>query len=216
MSPAEHWENVYGRKQPDRVSWFRPHLDQSLAFVARAGLALDAGIIDVGGGASTFVDDLINDGYARVTVNDISQTGLELARQRLGPGGATVQWLVGDITRLELPERAYDFWHDRAVFHFLKEPEERARYVAAVRRALKPGGHILVATFGPHGPERCSELDTMRYSGDQLHGQFGADFEKVDEVIELHPTPSGKQQEFVYCYCRLRQGQPAPPEKPQP
>ncbi len=201
---AEHWENVYSRKKPDQVSWFRPHLEQSLAYVARAGLGSDAALIDVGGGASTFVDDLITDGYARVTVNDISATGLDLARQRLGPRGATVQWLVGDITRLELPERAYDFWHDRAVFHFLREPDQRARYVAAVRRALKPGGHVLVATFGPHGPERCSDLDTMRYSGDQLHGEFGADFRKVDEVIELHPTPSGKQQEFVYCYCRLR------------
>ena len=204
MSAAEHWEDVYGRKKPDQVSWFRPHLDQSLAYVARAGLPLDAHLIDVGGGASTFVDDLIADGYRHLTVNDISATGLELARKRLGPAGEPVQWLVGDITRLQLPEQAFDFWHDRAVFHFLKDPDDRARYVAAVRRALKPGGHILVATFGPHGPERCSDLDTMRYSGDQLHGQFGADFKKVDEVVELHPTPSGKQQEFVYCYCRLR------------
>jgi ubiquinone/menaquinone biosynthesis C-methylase UbiE len=200
---AEHWEAVYGKKKPDQVSWFRPHLDQSLAYVARAGLEHDAALLDVGGGASTFVDDLISDGYSRLTVNDISATSLELARQRLGPRGASVRWMVGDITRLVLPERAYDFWHDRAVFHFLREAEERERYVAAVRRAVKPGGHILVATFGPHGPERCSDLDTMRYSADQLHGQFGADFKKVHETVEIHPTPSGKQQEFVYCYCRL-------------
>ncbi len=201
---AEHWEAVYGKKKPDQVSWFRPHLDQSLAYVARAGLEQDAALLDVGGGASTFVDDLISDGYRNLTVNDISATGLEVARQRLGANAAFVKWLVGDITRLQLPERAFDFWHDRAVFHFLKEADERQRYVAAVRRALKPGGHVLVATFGPHGPQRCSDLDTMRYSGDELHGQFGEDFRKVDEALELHPTPSGKQQEFVYCYCRLR------------
>lgn len=204
MTTAEHWEGVYGRKKPDQVSWFRPHLDQSLAFVARAALPREAAIIDVGGGASTFVDDLLSEGYSRVTVNDISATGLDIARKRLGPGGASVQWLVGDITRLELPEHAYDFWHDRAAFHFLRAPEDRARYVAAVRRALKPGGHVLVATFGPNGPERCSDLDTLKYSGDQLHSEFGGDFKKVHEVVELHPTPSGKEQEFVYCYCRLR------------
>ncbi len=114
-----------------------------------------------------------------------------------------MQWLVGDITRLELPRHAYDLWHDRAVFHFLREPEDRRRYVELVRHALKPGGHVLVATFGPHGPERCSDLDVMRYSGDELHGEFGGGFTKVNELTELHATPSGKQQEFVYCYCRL-------------
>lgn len=201
---AEHWEAVYGKKKVDQVSWFRPHLDQSLAYVERAGLPRDAGIIDVGGGAATFVDDLLGKGYSNLTVVDLSATALGIARDRLGERGATVKWLVGDITRLELPAHSFDFWHDRAVFHFLREADERARYVAAVRRALKPGGHIVVATFGPHGPERCSELDTMRYSGDQLHGEFGSEFKKVDELVELHPTPSGKQQEFVYCYCRLQ------------
>ena len=203
---SEHWEGVYGRKKVDQVSWFRPHLDQSLGYVERAALPVNAALIDVGAGASTFVDDLLDQGYSRITAVDLSATALDIARQRLGERGAGVHWLVGDITRLaELPARAFDFWHDRAVFHFLREPEERARYVAAVRRSLKPGGHIVVATFGPHGPERCSDLDTMRYSGDQLHGEFGAQFRKVDELIEQHPTPSGKQQEFVYCYCRLHE-----------
>jgi SAM-dependent methyltransferase len=201
---AEHWESVYGRKQVDQVSWFRPHLDQSLAYVERAALPLDAAIIDVGAGAATFIDDLLAKGYSRLTAVDLSATALDIARNRLGERGAGVKWLVGDITRLELPEKTYDFWHDRAVFHFLRDPDERARYVATVRRALKPGGHIVVATFGPQGPERCSDLDTMRYSGDQLHGEFGPGFKKVDELTELHPTPSGKQQEFVYCYCRLQ------------
>jgi ubiquinone/menaquinone biosynthesis C-methylase UbiE len=204
MSTTEHWDAVYGRKKVDQVSWFRPHLEQSLAYVDRAQLPRDAAIIDVGAGASTLVDDLLAKGFSQLTAVDLSATALELGRNRLGERGAAVTWLVGDITRLELPAQAFDFWHDRAVFHFLREPEERARYVAAVRRALKPGGHLVVATFGPHGPERCSDLDTMRYSGDELHDQFGGEFKKVDEVVELHPTPSGKQQEFVYCYCRLQ------------
>ena len=200
---TEHWEGVYDRKKADQVSWFRPHLEQSLAYVERAKLPPDAAIIDVGAGAATFVDDLLSRGFSRVTAVDLSSTALEIARNRVGER-PDVKWLVGDITRLELPAQAFDFWHDRAVFHFLREPQERARYVAAVRRALKPGGHIVVATFGPHGPQRCSDLETMRYSGDELHDEFGGDFQKVDELVELHPTPSGKEQEFVYCYCRLQ------------
>lgn len=199
-----HWESVYGRKKFDQVSWFRPHLEQSLAYVQRAGLAPDAAIIDVGAGASTFVDDLLDAGYSRLTALDLSSTALEVSRARLGARAGLVNWLVGDVTRLDLPARAFDFWHDRAVFHFLRDPADRARYVAQVRAALKPGGHLVVATFGPHGPERCSDLDTMRYSGDELHAQFGGEFRKVDELIELHPTPSGREQEFVYCYCRLQ------------
>lgn len=202
MSSA-HWEGVYGRKKSDQVSWFRPHLEQSLAYVERAGLPRDAAIIDVGAGASSFVDDLLSAGYSRLTALDLSATALAVAQERLGERAARVSWLVGDVTRLALPERSVDFWHDRAVFHFLRDPADRARYVAAARAALKPGGHIVVATFGPHGPERCSELDTMRYSGEQLHAEFGSQFRKIDERLELHATPSGREQEFVYCYCRL-------------
>ncbi len=200
---TEHWEGVYGRKKTDEVSWFRPHLEQSLSYIEGAGLARDAGLIDVGAGASTLVDDLLGKGYTNLTAVDLSAKALEVARNRLGERGDKVKWLVGDITRLELPRHAYDFWHDRAVFHFLREPEDRRRYVELVRHALKPGGHVLVATFGPQGPERCSDLDVMRYSGDELHGEFGGGFTKVNELTELHATPSGKQQEFVYCYCRL-------------
>lgn len=203
---AAHWEGVYGRKKPDEVSWYRAHLERSVAFVEKAALGRDASIIDVGGGASTFVDDLLARGQERVTVLDISATAVEVARQRLGPRGASVQWLVGDITRLTLPEHAYDFWHDRAVFHFLRESAERERYVAAVRRALKPGGHIIVATFGPKGPEKCSGLEVMRYSPDALHAEFGGEFEKVESLTEVHATPWGTEQEFVYCYCRVGGG----------
>lgn len=203
MSGSEHWEGVYTRKKVDQVSWFRPHLDQSLAHLERAALPKHASIIDVGGGASTLVDDLLDRGYANLTVVDLSARALELSRQRLGPRAADVQWLVGDVTQLELPAQAFDFWHDRAVFHFLREPEQRRRYVELVRHALKPGGHIVVATFGPNGPERCSDLDVCRYSADGIHAEFGGEFRKVGELLERHQTPSGKEQEFVYCYCRL-------------
>ena len=203
MSNAAHWESVYERKAVDQVSWFRPHLDQSLKYLDRLALPKDARLIDVGAGASTFVDDVLARGFTRPTIADLSSKALEVSKQRLGARAADVDWLVGDITTLELPERAYDFWHDRAVFHFLREPADRARYVAQVKRAVKPGGHVLIATFGPQGPQRCSDLDTMRYSGDELHAQFGGEFQKVDELLELHGTPSGKQQEFVYCLCRL-------------
>lgn len=201
---AEHWEATYTKKRPDEVSWYRPHLETSLSFLEKAGVAKDAGILDVGGGASTFVDDVVARGYSKVTVIDLSSAALETARSRLGERGRSVHWLLGDITRLELPRHEYAFWHDRAVFHFLREPEERSHYVSAVQRGLVPGGHIMVATFGPGGPERCSGLDVSRYSADELHAQFGGEFEKVESQVELHTTPGGSLQEFVYCLCRLQ------------
>ena len=151
MSEREHWEQVYGRKAPDQVSWYRLHLDRSLALIERAGLSENAEIIDVGGGASTLVDDLLDRGYSHITVLDLSSAALAAARERLGSRATSVSWLTGDITKIELPVQRFDFWHDRAVFHFLHDEQSRLRYVAAARRALKPGGHIVVATFGPTG-----------------------------------------------------------------
>lgn len=199
---GQHWEGVYARKAPDAVSWYRAHLEQSLSFVERAGLPRDGALLDVGGGASTFVDDLLERGYTNVTVLDVSGSALELSRRRLGPRAAQVKWLVADITRVELQAATWDFWHDRAVFHFLREPDARARYVAAASRALRPGGHALVATFGPRGPERCSGLEVVRYSADALQAAFGPGFELVGSTSELHVTPSGGEQEFTYCLLR--------------
>jgi SAM-dependent methyltransferase len=199
----EHWEGVYERKSAEQVSWYRPHLERSIAFIDKAGLALDAGIIDVGGGASTLVDDLLARGYCNVSVLDISTQAMDVARARLGAHADNVKWLAGDITRIDLPEHAYAFWHDRAVFHFLSDAEDRRRYVAAVRHALEPGGHIVVATFGPEGPERCSGLDVVRYNADGLHTEFGGEFQKVSSATEVHQTPWGSEQQFVYCYCRM-------------
>jgi ubiquinone/menaquinone biosynthesis C-methylase UbiE len=185
------------------MSWYRPHLERSLRFVEGAQLSPDSAILDVGGGVSTLVDDLLRRGYRNVTVLDLSESAIAQARARVGEGGRSVTWIVGDVTKVELPEHHFDFWHDRAVFHFLTDEVTRRRYVEAVRRALKPNGHIVVATFGPSGPERCSGLPVVRYSAEGIHGQFGNEFQKVGGESEIHHTPWGAEQEFVYCYCRL-------------
>jgi SAM-dependent methyltransferase len=203
MSDRRHWDTVYRTKTPDHLSWFRPHLDRSLAFLDAADLSPTAGVIDVGGGSSTFVDDILDRGYSNVTVLDLSEIALEAARARLGERASRVKWICADVTDAPLPDRAHDFWHDRAVFHFLRDPMARSRYVDAVRRSLKPGGHIVVATFGPHGPEKCSGLDVLRFTPETLHAEFGSDFAKVGSTTEMHTTPWGSEQEFVYCYCRL-------------
>jgi SAM-dependent methyltransferase len=137
-------------------------------------------------------------------VLDLSRTAIEAAKQRLRAAASRVHWIIGDVSAVALPEHAFDFWHDRARFHFLREPEARRRYVGAVRRALKPGGRLLVATFGLDGPERCSGLEVVRYDADRLHGEFGEGFLKLDSATELHSTPWGSQQQFVYCLCRSR------------
>jgi len=204
MAEREHWDAVYAGKASDRLSWYRPHLERSLALIEGAGLAKDATIIDVGGGTSTLVDDLLDRGYSGVTVLDISATAVAETQARLGARAREADWILADVTQCELPEHHFDFWHDRAVFHFLRELEARRRYVAAVRRAVKPGGHIVVATFAPNGPERCSGLDVVRYSADDLHGEFGSSFERVESYEEVHRTPWGREQEFVYCYCRIK------------
>jgi SAM-dependent methyltransferase len=204
MGEEEHWESVYGRKAPDQVSWYRRHLDRSLAFIEGARLTREAPIIDVGGGTSTLVDDLLERGYANVTVLDISAAAIASAKARLGAKAADVTWIVADITSVALPTGRYAFWHDRAVFHFLVAETDRRRYVATARAAVKPGGHVLVATFGPNGPERCSGLDVVRYSADELRAEFGSDFVKTASARELHTTPWAVEQEFVYCLFKLR------------
>lgn len=158
-------------------------------------------VIDVGGGESTLVDDLLRVGYRDISVLDISQAAVDATRQRLGAAGAVVNWWVADITQAELPGARYDVWHDRAVFHFLTDAAQREAYVRLVLRAVKPGGHVIVATFGPEGPTQCSGLDVMRYNADGLHSEFGAAFRLIESATELHQTPFGTTQQFLYCYC---------------
>jgi ubiquinone/menaquinone biosynthesis C-methylase UbiE len=198
-----HWERVYATKAPESVSWYRAHLETSLALIERAGVPRSASIIDIGGGESTFVDDLLLRGYKNLTVLDISQTAIEVTKKRLGSAAQNVRWIVGDIVEIELEPRAYDLWHDRAVFHFLTTPERRLAYVQQVTRAVKPGGHVIVSTFGPEGPTKCSGLEVMRYGAESLHGEFGGRFRLVESSKELHQTPFGTTQQFLYCYCRL-------------
>lgn len=202
MQSKDHWEQVYSTKTPSGVSWFQEHARQSVQLIRQTGVARDACIIDVGGGASTLVDDLLIEGYTKVTVLDLSQSALAASKSRLGQRGDDVSWLVGDITRVELPPHAYDVWHDRAVFHFLTAPAEREAYVQAVLRAVKPGGHVIVATFAEDGPEKCSGLPVMRYSADGLHAEFGAPFTLLQQEREEHQTPFGTVQKFIYCLCR--------------
>lgn len=203
MDPKAHWEKVYRTKRPNEVSWYRPHLEVSLQLIEEASPNRDAQIIDVGGGESTLVDDLLTRGYRNLSVLDVSLTALDVAKQRLGDSAHRVNWLCGDVTRIALTRHQYDVWHDRAVFHFLTEPTDRAAYVRQVARAVKPGGHVIVATFGPEGPTQCSGLNVVRYDPGALHSEFGASFQLVKHLTELHQTPAGSIQQFTYCYCNL-------------
>ncbi|MGE5757449.1 MAG: class I SAM-dependent methyltransferase [Sideroxydans sp.] len=202
MQPKDHWEKVYATKATDAVSWFQEHADLSLDLIKSTGAGKDAGIIDVGGGASRLVDDLVAEGYNDLTVLDLSAAALNAARQRLGAQQNKVRWIEADITQVNLPANRYDIWHDRAVFHFLTTPEQRAAYVRTVFRSVKPGGHVIVATFAEDGPLQCSGLPVMRYRPDELHDEFGEAFTLLKHQKEAHHTPSGNVQQFVYCYCR--------------
>ena len=205
MQKKAHWEQVYSTKEIDAVSWFQAHAELSVRLIHDTGVPLTAAIIDVGGGASTLVDDLLHNGYSRISVLDLSAAALAAARQRLGARAVAVQWLEANVTDVGLPSHAYDVWHDRAVFHFLTSPEERQAYVRTVLRAVKPGGHVIVATFAEDGPSQCSGLPVNRYSANQLHGEFckfGEPFTLLHHEKESHLTPLGTVQQFVYCYCR--------------
>jgi 2-polyprenyl-3-methyl-5-hydroxy-6-metoxy-1,4-benzoquinol methylase len=202
MDRQQHWEKVYGAKAPDQVSWFRPHLESSVAFIERSTQGNQAAaIIDVGGGASTLVDDLIERGFRNITVVDISQVALDVARRRLGNAAEIVHWLQADVTERPFSPHSYDVWHDRAVFHFLTNPEDRIAYVRNAASALKSGGHVIVSTFGPEGPAKCSGLDVVRYDAESLHREFGTRFRLVESAKELHETPFGTTQQFLTCYC---------------
>ena len=203
MDAKTHWEKVYTSKEPEEVSWYRPHLETSLALVERAAHSHSASIIDIGAGESTLVDDLLARGYENITVLDVSQTALEVTKKRLGLLAEQVKWIVADITQVELESFAYDVWHDRAVFHFLTSIEQRAAYVRNVAKTVKPGGYVIVSTFGPEGPTKCSGLEVMRYDAESLRDEFGAHFRLVESLKELHRTPFGTTQQFVYCYCKV-------------
>ncbi|QEE29043.1 class I SAM-dependent methyltransferase [Terriglobus albidus] len=197
MDLKEHWENVFKTKRPSEVSWYTPHLEHSLRWIRGEGLQKTAEIIDVGAGESTLIDDLLADGFTHLTALDLSASALAEVRHRLGAGAQSVTWVAGDVTEITLPEHHYDLWHDRAVFHFLVEQVRRERYVNEVKRALKAGGRILISTFGPEGPTRCSGLEVHRYDKDSLVAAFGEGFTLEDSELLMHETPTGKLQQFL-------------------
>src|SRR5687768_13101778 len=201
MDAQQHWERVYQSKEPEQLSWFQSQASLSLELIARWVPERDSHIVDVGGGASTLVDGLLSAGYSRITVLDLSGAALERARQRLGTVAAQLTWRQDDVLTAAIPATSVDVWHDRAVFHFLTDADDRARYIAQVRRALRPGGAVMVATFAEDGPARCSGLDVRRYSATELHNEFGPEFQLLESRREEHRTPSGALQAFTYCLC---------------
>jgi len=202
MDRKQHWETVYSNKSPLEVSWYQREPQLSLELIAETGVARQSPVIDVGGGASVLVDRLLDAGYADLTVLDISGQALHHAQQRLGARADRVTWLEADITAFD-PPRAYAVWHDRAVFHFLTDADDRRRYVGCLRRALPPGGHLILAAFAIGGPRQCSNLDIVQYDAGKLGAELGTGFRLIRQRDELHDTPSGKQQQFSYfCYRR--------------
>jgi len=202
MTAKDHWENVYKSKSAEEVSWFQEHPELSLKIIRANNPSPSASIIDVGGGASTLVDDLLYNEYSKITVLDLSISSLEAAKSRLGDRATSVKWIEADILTVDLPANSYDVWHDRAVFHFLTSESDRNLYVQKVLHSVKPGGTVIVATFAEDGPTQCSGLPVRRYSATELHSEFGEPFQLLGCEKELHHTPTGHEQRFVYCFYR--------------
>jgi 2-polyprenyl-3-methyl-5-hydroxy-6-metoxy-1,4-benzoquinol methylase len=197
----KHWQSVYQSRATDAVSWYQKRPSTSLDLIAASGIARDAAIIDVGGGASVLVDHLLEGGFGDVTVLDVAPAALDAAKDRLGPNAVKVTWVATDI-RTWNPDRIYTLWHDRAVFHFLTDRAARESYVATLKRALAPGGHVIIATFFLEGPEKCSGLPVVRYDAVSLSAELGEDFELMEERFEEHVTPSDVTQAFLWCRFR--------------
>ena len=196
-----HWENVYQTKGERDVSWFQESPEISLDLIRATGANADSSIIDIGGGASRLVDALADEGFAAITVLDLSEKALATAKARLGPRAAGVQWIVADVTAWE-PTQTYDVWHDRAAFHFLTEPKDRTAYVARILRAVRPGGQVIIGTFAPDGPERCSGLPVVRHDAASLVKILGTTCELIESRNHAHQTPMGTIQRFQFSRFR--------------
>lgn len=192
-----HWQNVYQDKSSLDVSWYQKEPSLSLELIHSTQVARDEAIIDVGGGASVLVDHLCKERYTNLAVLDISENALASAKKRLGDLAKSVEWIESDITQFDAPHQ-FSLWHDRAVFHFLTDQPDRKSYVKAIKRALRPGGHLIIAAFAIGGPEKCSGLDIVQYDADKLIAELGEDFELVEERDETHITPANKEQKFMY------------------
>lgn len=192
-----HWNSVYDTKSAHEVSWYQERPEKSLDLIEGAGIGPADAVIDVGGGASTLVDSLLDRGYRDLTVLDVSASALRQSQERLGTRAAGVTWTVTDVTGFE-PRRQYRAWHDRAVLHFLTETPDRARYVEVLKSALEPGAYAILATFGPDGPEKCSGLPVRRYTVDMMAELLGPGFALQHSELEEHTTPGGSAQQFLF------------------
>lgn len=201
VSRRAHWQTVYSTKGENEVSWFQESPAPSLELIDLAQLTPQSAIVDIGGGASRLVDSLVARGYQNVTVLDLSESALAAARARLGDQAADVQWLVADVTDWE-PPQTYDLWHDRAAFHFLTGDAARSAYMARLKRALKPTGHVIIGTFALNGPERCSGLPVTRHDAVSLAALLGPEFELIDTRPHQHVTPWGATQQFQFSTFR--------------
>ena len=200
----EHWERIYSAKAPEAVSWYQREPVLSLQLIQNSSLRKDDPIIDVGGGASVLVDHLLEQGYTRLAVLDISSTSLAYARYRLGERARDVEWFTTDVTAF-VPPHQFALWHDRAVFHFLTEAEDRKKYVAVLKQTLRPGGYLILAAFALHGPTKCSGLDVVQYDAEKLLKELGDQFVIVEERNETHVTPDRKEQLFSWFHL-VRKG----------
>jgi 2-polyprenyl-3-methyl-5-hydroxy-6-metoxy-1,4-benzoquinol methylase len=203
MEPREHWRQVYEAKQPDEVSWYQGSPAPSLDALDRLRAVPGMSLVDIGAGASALADALLERGWTDITLVDISEPALEASRLRLGPRAGKVRWDVADI-RSWRPGRAFDVWHDRAVFHFLTEPGDRAGYKRALAEGTHPGSRVILATFAMDGPDKCSGLPVRRYDAAALAAELGGDFRLDDDWRETHVTPWGSEQRFQWCLFTRR------------
>jgi SAM-dependent methyltransferase len=199
MNNAKHWNQIYTDRATNSLGWYKPHLETPLAWIDELGLDPQDPVIDVGAGASTLIDDLLARGHQSLTVLDLSSSAIQITRQRLGAASAAVTWLVGDVTELALPRRCYRLWHDRAVFHFLTRPQSQQKYRRAVLNSLEAGGYFIIGTFAPEAPAQCSGLPVQRYDTELLATTFGEPFELRQQKEEMHTTPGGVGQAYLYC-----------------
>jgi len=198
---SSHWETVYATKGENQVSWFQESPAISLDLIKATQATKDAAIIDIGGGASRLADALLHEGYRSIAVLDLSAHALEAAKTRIGASSDKIEWIVADVTSWT-PARTYDVWHDRAAFHFLTAPSDRAAYRDRLRRAVIAGGHVIIGTFALDGPEKCSGLPVQRYDGDSLAAELGPEFEPLDTRHDIHHTPWGSKRAFQFSRFR--------------
>lgn len=194
----QHWDSIYKKNKPDELSWYQDYPQLSLKLIGKTGVGLDAEIIDIGGGTSKLIGILVDQGFRKLTVLDISSESIEKAKSQFGDKSKQITWIEEDITSFN-PPHSFDIWHDRAVFHFLTNINDRKKYIESVIRAVNSGGHMIISTFGLEGPPKCSGIKVVRYSAESLSEEFGNNFRLVESFSEVHDTPSKVQQNFIYC-----------------